>query len=126
MNKPAFNRYSRKRLKVDASIFRLGAESYSSLERVEKKKKIACPLLDVFACGQVSSPRLYRLRVYLTIIFPPYSIKLMYYTKNPPIPIYISYIYLYILYRYYLNEIPHRLMSIIIPIFFLFQKYLHR
>ena len=28
--------------------------------RREKKKKIACPLLDVFACGQVSSPRLYR------------------------------------------------------------------
>ena len=27
-----------------------------------KQKKIACPLLDVFACGQVSSPRLYRLR----------------------------------------------------------------
>ena len=42
--------------------FRLGAESYSSLGRVGKKEKIACPLLDVFACGQVSSPRLYRLR----------------------------------------------------------------
>ena len=42
--------------------FRLGAESYSSLGPVGKKeKKIACPLLDVFACGQVSSPRLYRL-----------------------------------------------------------------
>ena len=45
-------------------VFRLGAESYSSLGRVGKKKKIACPLLDVFACGQVSSPRLYRLRPY--------------------------------------------------------------
>ena len=31
--------------------------------RRKKKKKIACPLLDVFACGQVSSPRLYRLRI---------------------------------------------------------------
>ena len=40
--------------------FRLGAESYSSLGRVGKKdKKIACPLLAKFACGQVSSPRLY-------------------------------------------------------------------
>ena len=29
--------------------------------RRKKEKKIACPLLDVFACGQVSSPRLYRL-----------------------------------------------------------------
>ena len=29
----------------------------------KKKKKIACTLLDVFACGQVSSPRLYRLRL---------------------------------------------------------------
>ena len=36
--------------------FRLGAESYSSLGRVGKKKKITCPLLDVFACWQVSSP----------------------------------------------------------------------
>ena len=30
--------------------------------RSKKEKKIACPLLDVFACRQVSSPRLYRLR----------------------------------------------------------------
>ena len=28
--------------------------------RRKKEKKIACPLLDVFAFGQVSSPRLYR------------------------------------------------------------------
>ena len=27
----------------------------------KKEKKIACPLLNVFACGEVSSPRLYRL-----------------------------------------------------------------
>ena len=27
----------------------------------KKEYKIACPLLDVFACGQVSRPRLYRL-----------------------------------------------------------------
>ena len=48
--------------KSGREYFRLGAESYSSLGRVGKKEKIACPLLDVFACGQVSSPRLYRLR----------------------------------------------------------------
>ena len=43
--------------------FRLGAESYLSLGRVGKKeKKISCPLLAKFACGQVSKSRLYRLR----------------------------------------------------------------
>ena len=37
--------------------------SYSSLGRVGKKEtKIERPILDVFACGQVSSPRLYRLK----------------------------------------------------------------
>ena len=42
--------------------FRLGAESYSSLGPVGKKeKKIAWDILAKFACGQVSSPRLYRL-----------------------------------------------------------------
>ena len=47
--------------KSGREYFRRGAESYSSLGRVgKKKKKIACPLLDVFACGQVSSPGLYR------------------------------------------------------------------
>ena len=52
-------------LKSGREYFRLGAESYSSLGRVAKKKekKIACTLLDVFACGQVSSPRLYRLTI---------------------------------------------------------------
>ena len=30
--------------------------------RRKKEKKIACPLLDVFAYGQISSPRLYRLK----------------------------------------------------------------
>ena len=43
-----FNRYRRKRPKVDASIF--------DTARRKKEKKNACPLLDVFACGQVSSP----------------------------------------------------------------------
>ena len=43
------NRYRRKRPKV-------------ARKRRKKKKKIACPLLDVSACGQVSSPRLYRLK----------------------------------------------------------------
>ena len=36
---------------------------FSARTRREKKeKKIACPILDVFACGQVSSPRLYRFK----------------------------------------------------------------
>ena len=49
--------------KSGREYFRLGAKSYSSVGRVAKKEMIiACPLLDVFACGQVSSPRLYRLR----------------------------------------------------------------
>ena len=37
--------------------FRLGAESYSSPGRVEKKRgKYSRPFLGKFACGQVSSP----------------------------------------------------------------------
>ena len=44
--------------------FRLGAEDILvARTRRKKDKKIACPLLDVFACGQVSSPRLYRLKM---------------------------------------------------------------
>ena len=34
--------------------------------RRKKEKKIACPVLDVLACGQVSSPRLYRLTIFST------------------------------------------------------------
>ena len=50
--------------KSGREYFRLGAESNPSLRRVGKKeKKIACPLLDVFPCGQVSNPRLYRLKL---------------------------------------------------------------
>ena len=51
-----FNRYRRKCQKVDASFFRLVART-----RRKKEKKIVCLLLDGFACGQVLSPRLYRL-----------------------------------------------------------------
>ena len=52
--------------KSGREYFRLGSESYSSLGSVGKKeKKIACPLLDVFACGQVSSRRRYRLKSYM-------------------------------------------------------------
>ena len=49
---------------TDLSLyFRLGAESYSSLGPVGKKeKKIAWDILAKFACGQVSSPRLHRLK----------------------------------------------------------------
>ena len=63
---PSFNRYRRKRPKVDASISD-AALSHTWLilvtrTRRKKRRKYSCPLLDVFACGQVSSPRLYRLK----------------------------------------------------------------
>ena len=58
-----FNRYRRKRPKVDASIFDSALSHTRRSDASEKMKfKIACPLLDVFVCGQVSSPRLYRLK----------------------------------------------------------------
>ena len=60
----SINRYRRKYPKVDASIFESVLSHTRSLGRDGKKeKKIACPLLKVFACGQVSSPRLYRLNL---------------------------------------------------------------
>ena len=60
--KRTINRYRRKRLKVVASIFDSGWVILVARTRRKKEKKIACPLLDVFACGLVSSPRVYRLR----------------------------------------------------------------
>ena len=62
-NRFPFNRYRRKRRKGDANIFDsalIHTRRWDASEK--KKKKIACPLLDVSACGQVSSPRLYRLK----------------------------------------------------------------
>ena len=59
--KSYFNRYRRKRPKVDASIFDSALSHTRRSEASDKKKKKACPLLDVFDCGQVLSPRLYRL-----------------------------------------------------------------
>ena len=56
------NRYRRRRQKVDASIFDSVLSHTRRSDASEKKKKIAYPLLDVSACGQVSSPRLYRLK----------------------------------------------------------------
>ena len=38
--------------------------------RRKKEKIIACPLLDVFDCGQVSNPRLYRLKIMLEKLRP--------------------------------------------------------
>ena len=65
-----FNRYRRKRPKVDASIFDSTLSHTRRLDASGKKeKKIARPLLEVFACGQVSSPRLYRLRIKFEIEF---------------------------------------------------------
>ena len=56
------NRYRRKRPKVDASIYDSALSHTRRSDASEKKEeKYSSPLLDVFACGQVSSPRLYRL-----------------------------------------------------------------
>ena len=57
-----FNRYKRKRPKVDASIFNSALSHTRRSDASEKnRRKYSRPLLDIFACGQVSSPRLYRL-----------------------------------------------------------------
>ena len=60
-----FNRYSRKRPKVDAGIFNSALSHTRRSDATEKRKKIACPLSDVFSCGQVSSPRLFRIRSFI-------------------------------------------------------------
>ena len=54
------NRYRRKRSKVDAISTRCWVILVARTRRKKVKKK-ACPLLDVFACRQVSTHRLYRL-----------------------------------------------------------------
>ena len=47
---------------MDASIFDSALSDTRRSDALEKEKKIACPLLDVSVCGQVLSPRLYRVR----------------------------------------------------------------
>ena len=68
-----FNRYRRKRPKVDASIFDSvlshTRRSDASEKREENSVVALRSLLDVFACGQVSSPRLYRLRFFAMEMF---------------------------------------------------------
>ena len=44
-------------------VFFDSALSHPRRSDASERKKIACPLLDVFACGQVSSPRLYGLKI---------------------------------------------------------------
>ena len=61
------NRYTRKLPKVDASIFDSALSHTRRSDASEKEKKIACQLFDIFACGQVSSPRLYRSRFLISI-----------------------------------------------------------
>ena len=78
LKKFIFNRYTRKRPKVDASIFD-SALSHTRRSAASQKKKIASPLFDVFACGQVSSPRLYR----LTILNAQYERVIPYERSNP-------------------------------------------
>ena len=48
---------------MDASIFDSVLSHTRRSDVSEKEEKIACPLLDVFVCGQVSSPRLDRLNM---------------------------------------------------------------
>ena len=59
------NRYRRKRPKVDASIFdsALSHTRRSDVSEKTEKNSVAAlrSLLNVFVCGQLSSPRLYRL-----------------------------------------------------------------
>ena len=57
------NRYRRKRPKVDASIFDSTLIHTRRSDAAKKREEKACPLLDVFAFGQVSSPRPYQLSV---------------------------------------------------------------
>ena len=56
------NRYRRKRPKLEASIFDSVLSHTHRSDASEKIEKKACPLLDVFARGQVPSPRLYQLK----------------------------------------------------------------
>ena len=62
-----FNRCRRKRSKVDASIFDSALSHTRRSDASEKREEnivVALrSLLNVFACGQVSSPHLYRLRL---------------------------------------------------------------
>ena len=55
------NQYRRKRPKVDASIFDSALSHTRRSDTSEKRGKYSRPLLVKSACGQVSSPRLYRL-----------------------------------------------------------------
>ena len=59
----SLNRYRRKCPKVDASIYDSVLSHTRRSDAWEKEMKIACPLLDIFACGEVSSPRPYRLSI---------------------------------------------------------------
>ena len=49
---------------MDAIIFDSALSHTRRLDASEKETKIACPFLDVNACGQVSNPPLYRLEVF--------------------------------------------------------------
>ena len=64
-----FNRYRRKRPKVDVSIFdSVLSHTRRSDASGKKRWKYSRPLLDKLACGQVSRPRLYRLTSFFEIL----------------------------------------------------------
>ena len=55
--------------KMNASIFGSTLSHTGRLDASEKKRrKYSRPILNVFACGQVSSPRLYRLNYKLSLL----------------------------------------------------------
>ena len=57
-----------KRPIVDTSIFDSALSHTRRSDASKKEKKKARPLLNVFACGKVSSPRLYRLNIILFLL----------------------------------------------------------
>ena len=75
-NGSSFNRYRQNRPKVDASSFDSALSHTRRSDASEKKEeKFSRPFLHAFACGQVSSPDLYRLKESAKIFETfPYSV----------------------------------------------------
>ena len=65
------NRYRRERPKVDTSIFDLALSHTRRSDASEKKEEPSVSTFGRIHCGQVSSPRLYRLNLILRKKEPP-------------------------------------------------------
>ena len=61
------SRYRQRCSKVDANIFDSALSHTRRSDASKKRRKYSRPLLDVFACGQISSPRLYRLNYFFEV-----------------------------------------------------------